>query len=179
MLPIGYSQLKSYQRQRLESFVNPSVDPLGTGYNALQATIAVGSGKFIGRGLGQGTQSHLRFLPERHTDFIFASLVEELGFVGGVIVIVSYLWLSLSLMRFARYASSDVGSIICLTTSSLLLVQAFINIGMNMGLLPITGITLPLVSSGGSSILSFAVLLGLCYSVALRQTGKRAVLEIS
>ena len=177
-LPIAYTQLKPYQLNRLVSFTNPAADPLGSGYNALQATIAVGSGKLLGRGLGQGTQSHLRFLPERHTDFIFASLVEELGLFGGTIIVISFLWLCLTLLKTARYASSDMGSIIALTSLSLLIIQATINIGMNMGLFPITGITLPFVSSGGSSIISLGLMLGVCYSVALRPTGKRAALEI-
>lgn len=178
VFPIALTQLKPYQLQRLQSFVNPNADPLGSGYHALQATIAVGSGKLIGRGLGQGTQSHLRFLPERHTDFIFASLVEELGLIGGILVIVSYLVLAISLLRAARYASSDLGSIIVLTSLCLILTQATVNLGMNMGIMPITGITLPFVSSGGSSILSLGLILGVCYSVTNRPSCKKPALEI-
>lgn len=178
MFPLIYSNLKPYQRLRIESFIDPNADPLGSGYNALQATIAVGSGRLLGRGLGQGTQSHLRFLPERQTDFIFASTVEELGLVGGAIILLSYGWLVLSLLQTARMADADAGSVICLVTAGLVLMQALINIGMNMGMLPITGITLPLVSAGGSSLLSYAVIFGLCLSIARHSSTKRAGLEI-
>ena len=178
IIPIGYSQLMPYQKARIISFINPQSDPLGTGYNALQATIAVGSGKLFGRGLGQGTQSHLRFLPEKHSDFIFAAITEELGFVGGAILISAYLFLSLVLVRAAKNSSSDTGSLICLISLGLTLSQAAINIGMNMGLLPITGVTLPFVSSGGSSVVSFFTMMGICYSVALRTSRKLVHLEI-
>jgi rod shape determining protein RodA len=178
LFPLGYSQLKPYQVNRLVSFINPDADPLGAGYNVTQSTIAVGSGKIFGRGLGQGTQSHLRFLPEKHTDFIFASLVEELGLIGGVMIIFSYLALCFGLIRAAQFASSEVGSVICLSSLGLILFQAVVNIGMNLGIMPITGITLPLVSSGGSSILSMGIMLGMCLSVALRPTSHKALLEI-
>lgn len=177
-IPVGTYGLKPYQKDRLTSFINPNVDPLGSGYNARQATIAVGSGKVFGRGLGQGTQSHLRFLPERQTDFVFASLVEELGFAGGLLLLSAYGAFSLALIRAARQAATDTGAIICLTILSLLLFQVLINIGMNMGLMPVTGITLPLVSAGGSSVLSYAILIGIALSVALRPAGKKAKLEI-
>jgi rod shape determining protein RodA len=177
-VPLIFMSLKPYQKQRLTSFIDPNADPLGAGYNVLQATIAVGSGQLIGRGLGQGTQSHLRFLPERHTDFIYASLTEELGFIGGIIILGAYLWLSISLVNAAKLSNSEVGSIICLTSLTLILSQVFINIGMNMGLLPITGITLPLISAGGSSILSFMLILAICFSVANHPATKKASLEI-
>lgn len=166
LAPLSFGMLKPYQQERLTSFVRPYEDPLGAGYNALQSTIAVGSGQFWGRGLGQGTQSHLRFLPERHSDFIFASLVEELGFVGGVLLLVLYLVLSYALLRTARRAGSDSGSTLVLLSLVLLLLQIFVNVGMNMGIMPVTGLTLPLVSAGGSSVLSFFVIIGICYSVA-------------
>jgi rod shape determining protein RodA len=176
--PLVYLELKDYQRSRIQSFFKPNVDPLGTGYNALQATIAVGSGRIFGRGLGQGTQSHLRFLPERQTDFIFASLVEELGLVGGLLVIGSYTFLGYALLKTARSANTPVGSIICLVTLTLIFTQALVNIGMNMGLLPVTGITLPLVSAGGSSLFAFAIILGVCLSVAYHPSVTKPILEI-
>lgn len=178
LLPVFFVALKPYQRQRLESYFNTRDDPLGTGYNALQAQIAVGSGQFIGRGLGQGTQSHLRFLPERHTDFIFASVVEELGFMGGIIILICYLVLGLGLIRTARQANTETGSIICLCTLALLIAQLGVNIGMNMGLIPITGITLPLLSSGGSSLISFGVLFGIVLSIAATPQTVKSQLEI-
>lgn len=178
LAPAGYAQLKPYQQQRIISFINPSLDPLGTGYNSKQATIAVGSGQIMGRGLGQGTQSHLRFLPERHTDFIYASLTEELGLVGGGLILFAYLWLSRTMIQFARSSNSDTGSIIVLLTMAVIMFQVMVNIGMNMGLFPITGITLPMVSAGGSSILSLAVMLGIVYAVGTRPAHRDAKLEI-
>lgn len=166
-LPILWTHLATYQRSRIETFLNPALDPKGAGYNALQAMIAVGSGQFFGRGLGRGTQSHLRFLPEFHTDFIFATLVEELGFFGGLLLLVGYVILLFRIVApFIRGAVEDVK---LFTYSfglfSMLLAQIFINAGMNMGLIPITGITLPFVSYGGSSILSMAVAFGLLWAI--------------
>jgi len=178
IVPIMFQFLKPYQINRLNTFLNPSTDPLGTGYNAVQATIAVGSGKIVGRGLGQGTQSHLRFLPERQTDFIFASLVEELGLLGGGLLILSYFWLSCMLLYTARVANSDTGSIICLISAALILFQFVVNVGMNMGVMPITGITLPFISAGGSSLVSFLIIMGICFSVLRHSRGKPASLEI-
>ncbi len=160
--PLVMLSLKPYQINRLTTFFNPESDPLGSGYNARQATIAVGSGQFLGRGLGQGTQSHLRFLPERHTDFIFASLVEELGFIGGSLIILIYGWLSFSLIQCGRQSESTSHSLVCLIFTGLMICQASVNIGMNMGILPITGVTLPFVSYGGSSLLATYLLLGIC-----------------
>lgn len=178
LLPIFFFSLKTYQRDRLESFFSPTSDPQGSGYNALQAQIAVGSGKLFGRGLGQGSQSHLRFLPERHTDFIFASIIEELGFLGGLLILSCYLLIAAGLVSASRLASTIVGSLICLLSFSVLIIQSVINIGMNMGLVPVTGITLPLLSSGGSSLLSFGLIIGLSLSVAAHPQKTVSHLEI-
>jgi len=178
IIPIGLLALKPYQRDRLTSFVNPQQDPLGSGYNAAQAVIAVGSGQLFGRGLGQGTQSHLKFLPERQTDFIFSSYVEELGFTGGMILIGMYGWLAWALLMAAKSASTQSQSLICLISTGHLLSQAFVNIGMNMGVLPITGVTLPLVSYGGSSLLSTCLMLGLNFGIILRAKTNKTSLEI-
>lgn len=178
-LPLIFLMLKPFQRNRLESYFNRSPDVLGSGYNALQAKIAVGSGKFIGRGLGQGTQSHLRYLPERQTDFIFASIVEELGFIGGSLVLSCYALMFVGLAKTAKQAKTETGSIICLIALFVLLIQVFVNIGMNMGLVPITGITLPLISAGGSSLISFAIILGITLSVASNPQTPKNFLEIS
>ncbi len=160
-LPLMYSQLKPYQKDRITSFINPATDPLGSGYNSLQSTIAVGSGMFFGRGLGRGTQSHLRFLPERHTDFIFASFVEEMGFVGGAAVMALYAWLAYGLILNGKQAETKTASLVSLLSAALILIQATINMGMNMGIVPITGVTLPFMSYGGSSLLSMYILLGI------------------
>lgn len=170
-LPILWSHLASYQKSRIETFLNPGLDPRGAGYNALQAMIAVGSGQFFGRGLGRGTQSHLRFLPEYHTDFIFATLVEELGLLGGLLLFTAYgVLLYRIILPFMKGSVGDSKLFIfSFGLFAMLLSQIFINTGMNMGLIPITGITLPFVSYGGSSILSTGVSFGLLWAIARRR----------
>lgn len=175
-LPFIWSNLATYQKQRIFSFLNPQADPLGSGYNLLQSMITVGSGQFFGRGLGWGTQSHLLFLPERHTDFIFASLAEELGFFGSLILLGAYALLLARILKIATRLEDKFGILICFGSFSLLLGQIFINLGMNLGLLPITGITLPLVSYGGSSIVGTMIILGIVASVA--QTVKKESFQI-
>lgn len=164
--PVFWTLLADYQKQRIISFLNPASDPLGSGYNSMQAMIAVGSGGLAGRGLGQGTQSQLAFLPERHTDFIFAALSEELGFLAGVLVILAFGFLFLRLINILRmtpdlYSKALLGGIF-LT----FFVQTAINIGMNLGILPITGIPLPFVSAGGSSLVSMSASLGIASSLS-------------
>jgi rod shape determining protein RodA len=152
--------LQDYQKQRITSFVGVTNDPQGAGYNARQSLIAVGSGQLWGRGLGQGVQSHLRFLPERQTDFIFASLAEELGFIGSVLVVLMYCIIVALCFNGFWYSPSVSGRYFCLAIGVMTAVQAGVNIGMNMGLFPITGITLPLLSYGGSSLLTVAASYG-------------------
>lgn len=169
LLPFSWNFLKDYQRARLTTFIDPLSDPLTSGYNLIQSIIAVGSGQIFGRGLGQGTQSQLSFLPERHTDFIFASLAEELGFFGAILLISLFVIVLLRILHTAKNAPDSFGALICFGAFSMLVFQIFINIGMNIGLVPITGITLPLISFGGSSLLSTLISLGLVASVSLRQ----------
>ncbi len=157
--------LKDYQVRRLESFVNPYADPKGAGYQVIQSTIAVGSGMWTGRGLGRGTQSQLKFLPERHTDFIFASLAEELGFLGAIMVLGLYAAMTAGLVTAAWAARDRVDRLVLGSTAGWLFFQAAINILMNLGLSPVTGITLPFLSSGGSSLVSSAAMLGLALSI--------------
>lgn len=163
--PIFWHFMKDYQKVRLISFINPYTDPVGAGYNALQAIIAIGSGGLFGQGLGRGTQSHLLFLPEYHTDFVFASLGEELGLLGGTIVIFLYFLLLGRILLIAGATDNEFGRLLCIGIFSQLFIQIFINMGMNLGLLPITGITLPLLSYGGSSIISTCIGLGIVASV--------------
>jgi len=167
-IPVIWGHLAIYQKSRITTFLDPEMDPKGAGYNALQAMIAVGSGQLFGRGLGRGTQSSLRFLPEFHTDFIFATLVEELGFVGGSLLLAGYaILLSRILAPILRGAITDARVFMySFGLFAILLSQIFINAGMNMGLIPITGITLPFVSYGGSSILSTAVAFGVLWAIA-------------
>jgi len=168
LLPVGWTHLAPYQQSRIITFINPKHDPAGAGYNAIQAMIAVGSGQFFGRGLGRGTQSHLRFLPEFHTDFIFATLVEELGFLGGSLLIGGYgILLYRIISPLIRGIVTDARVFIfSFGLFAMLLAQIFINAGMNMGLIPITGITLPFVSYGGSSLLSTGIAFGILWAIA-------------
>lgn len=170
--------LKPYQKQRITSFMNPTSDTSGASYNANQSMIAVGSGEFWGRGLGQGVQSHLRFLPERQTDFIFASIAEEFGFIGSVLIICLYLALVLFLLRTARTTESESAELFIFIVTAQVVIQTFVNIGMNMGLLPITGITLPLLSYGGSSVITLSATLGLLQADIARQK-KELTLHLS
>lgn len=166
---IGYEILSPYQKVRVESFFNPSGDPLGTGYNIIQSKIAVGSGGIFGRGLGQGSQSQLNFLPEAESDFIFASLTEQLGFFGAGILIALFVLLIRRIVNFANGQDRFI-KLILAGTCSFLVFQFTVNIGMNMGLLPVTGITLPLVSYGGSSLITTLFLLGLAFSAKRHQS---------
>lgn len=168
---------RDYQKQRLLSFLTPASDALGQGYHAQQAIIAVGSGKFFGRGLGHGVQSSLRFLPERQTDFMFASYAEELGFVGVLLLFVLYLLFFFSLIHLSFRIHDPTGKGLALTIVGALYIQTIMNIGMNIGLLPIAGVTLPLLSLGGSSFISIFFALGLIAS-AYKANRSRHLVEI-
>lgn len=160
-IPLESKVLKPYQRQRIETFINPYKDPQGAGYNVIQATIAVGSGGIIGKGVKLGTQSHLNFLPERHTDFIFASFVEEFGLVGATFLLAAYFIIFRICLQTGKILKDSRASLLSLSVFSIMVFQTVVNIGMNLGVMPVTGITLPLFSYGGSSLLSFALLIGL------------------
>jgi rod shape determining protein RodA len=174
--PVFWKLLHDYQKQRIFTFLNPD-DPLGLSYNAIQAVIAIGSGMLFGRGLGSGTQSMLRFLPEQHTDFIFATLSEELGIIGSILVIVAFIFLLYKIFIIFRAQDELFGKIFAAIAFSLIFLQFFVNIGMNIGILPIVGITLPFVSYGGSSLLSNFILLGILSSMS-KETFSHKVLEI-
>jgi len=171
------SFLREYQLRRIETFIDPFRDPLGAGYNVIQSIIAVGSGGILGKGLGHGTQSHLRFLPERHTDFIFASLAEELGLVGSLLVIFSLGGLLYRLLNLATHTKSSSSRLIYIGIFSYLFFQTYINIGMNIGVAPVTGVTLPLISYGSSSVIATAITLGIAGSCA-RSDKSRNLIEI-
>lgn len=176
-IPIFERTLKDYQRERIASFLNPQSDPLGTGYHLIQAMVTVGSGQIFGRGLGRGTQTHLWFLPEQHTDFIFASLSEELGLLGAALLIILYALILWRILTIAQNSKDQFGILISTGIFTMVLAQVFINIGMNIGILPITGVTLPLVSYGGSSIISTMISLGIVESIA-RDKRRTETLEI-
>lgn len=167
ILPFVWFLLKDYQKERLTSFLNQQEDPLGSGYNLVQSIIAVGSGGLTGRGFGRGTQSHLNFLPEQKTDFIFATTAEELGFLGVSLVLGSIALIVYRIVVIFNRCSDNIGSLVALGIGSMIVIHAFINVGMNIGLFPVTGITLPLLSFGGSSLLSVMIGLGLVNSVAV------------
>lgn len=176
LLPIFWSVLHDYQRQRILTFFQPGHDPLGKSYNVVQAVIAVGSGMLVGRGFGQGTQSMLRFLPERHTDFIFATLAEGLGFLGTLVVVVAFAFLFWRIYKIYQETEDAFAKVFVSCAFAFLLINFFVNIGMNMGLVPIVGVTLPFVSFGGSSLLSNFIFLGVLSSISARV--KKDVLEI-
>lgn len=171
VIPASWLFLHDYQKERIAGFLSPNSDPLGRGYNVIQSTIAVGSGELFGRGLGRGTQSRLQFLPEFRTDFIFASIAEELGFVGSVLILVLYLFLLVYSLIVAQKSNTIFNGLLVTGVVSMILFQVFVNIGMNIGLLPITGITLPLISYGGSSMIATFILLGMVASAAKNLKG--------
>lgn len=158
--------LKDYQKDRVLSFLDPTADPQGRGYNALQSVIAAGSGGLTGRGLARGIVSGLRFLPERQTDFIFASLAEELGFVGTSFFLLVLLGWFFRMARIIERTSDNFSLLLSVGIFCYLFFQTAINIGMNIGLLPITGIPLPLISYGGSSLLVAMSCIGILQSIA-------------
>lgn len=164
-LPLLWHLLRGYQKRRLLVFLNPNLDPLRAGYTVIQSKIAIGSGGLFGKGWLSGTQSQLNFLPEHHTDFIFSVLGEEWGFLGGLLVILLYLFLILRAMRIAALSKNRTGKLIATGIAGLLLIHIIINIGMNIGIMPITGLPLPLISYGGSSLITTLCAIGLLLSV--------------
>jgi rod shape determining protein RodA len=169
VLPVGYYFLQDYQKARLVSFIDPSQDPKGTGYQVIQSKIAVGSGALWGQGVTKGSQTQLRFLPVPHTDFIFAAFAEEHGFVEVVVVLALYFLLLMQIVQNAQTATDRAGTYICMGVATVLLFHILVNVGMVVGRMPVTGIPLPLMSSGGSNILSIFLMLGLVNNVRLRR----------
>lgn len=159
--------LKPYQKERMISFINPYKDPKGTGYNIIQSLNAVGSGGFWGKGVGQGPQSHLLFLPEAETDFIFAAFAEEWGFIGSLLLLTLFLFLLLRILRIGKQADNNFAKLFILGFTTLIFSQLLVHIGVNTGLLPITGITLPFVSYGGSSLVTLMVGMGIVQSIKI------------
>jgi len=160
--------LKDYQKERISSFLSPRSDPLGQSYQAIQSVIAIGSGKLFGRGLGQGPQSQLNFLPEQHTDFIFATIAEEWGFLGSFLVLTLFGILFYRLIKISLESSNNFARLSCLGIAVMFLIQVIVNIAMNMGLLPIIGLPLPFVSYGGSCLIMSFIALGIVQSIVVR-----------
>ncbi len=168
-LPVGWYFLKDYQKARLVTFLDPSRDARGAGYQVIQSKIAVGHGGMWGRGVTHGTQTQLRFLPVPHTDFIFSAFAEEHGFVGVVVVLGLYFLLLMQIVQNAQTAPDRAGMYICMGVATLLLFHLLVNVGMVVGSMPVTGIPLPLMSSGGSNMFSVFMMLGLVNNVRLRR----------
>jgi rod shape determining protein RodA len=168
-LPFCWFLLKPYQQLRIKTFLNPQLDPLRSGYNAIQSQIAVGSGGLMGQGWMHGSQTHLRFLPERHTDFIFSVLGEETGFLGCLLLFFLYGIVILIGFHIAEQSRDEFGRLVAVGVVVLLASHVLINVGMTIGLLPITGIPLPLLSYGGSSVLSVFICLGILESIYARR----------
>src|SRR3989344_1954845 len=160
-LPLFFQFLHDYQKKRIFSFFDYSYDPFGSSYNAIQSVISVGSGSIFGKGLGQATQSILKFLPERHTDFIFATIAESTGLVGALFLLTIYAIFLYQIFRISNNVRDEFSRLALYGFFFLFLIHIFFNIGMNVGILPIVGITLPFVSYGGSSLLSNFTMLGL------------------
>ncbi len=169
VLPVGWHFLKGYQKERLISFMDPDRDPQGTGYQLIQSQIAVGAGGMFGKGITHGTQTQLRFLPVPHTDFIFSAFAEEHGFVGVVVVLSLYFVMIMRIVQNAQTAPDRAGMYISMCVAGLWLFHMLVNVGMVVGRMPVTGIPLPFMSAGGSSIWSNFLALGLVNNIRLRR----------
>ena len=163
--------LKDYQIKRLIVFIDPDSDPRGAGWNIIQSKVAIGSGNIFGQGFLRGTQSHYRFLPEQSTDFIFSILAEEFGFVGGISVFILYLVILLRMIFILRKANTAFGYYVCAGIIAMFFFHFIINVGMVMGIMPITGIPLLLLSYGGSSLWTAMICLGLVMSIKAHKFG--------
>jgi rod shape determining protein RodA len=164
-----WGSLKPYQQNRIRAFVDPSSDPLGSGYHANQSKIAVGSGQIIGKGFRKGTQSQMAFLPERHTDFIFAVIAEERGFIGTGLMVLLYLILLLVGVDAAKNAKDRLGVLMAGGIVSMISLYVFINVGMAVGIVPVVGVPLPLVSYGGTSTITTFIALGILLNIQARR----------
>jgi len=171
LLPAGWFLLKDYQKARLVTFLDPARDPMGSGYQVIQSKIAVGAGGMWGEGVARGSQTQLRFLPAAHTDFVISAFAEEHGFVGILVLFALYFLLLMQIVQNAQKAPDRAGMFICMGVGSLLLFHLLVNAGMAVGRMPVTGIPLPLMSYGGSSMMSVFAMLGLVNNVRLRRFG--------
>ncbi|MFH1848013.1 MAG: rod shape-determining protein RodA, partial [Candidatus Omnitrophota bacterium] len=169
-LPVFWHFLKAYQQKRLLVFINPDIDPLGAGYTIIQSKIAIGSGGIFGKGWLSGTQNLLNFLPERHTDFMFSVVGEEWGFIGGFIVIALYIALIKRGFSIAEETTEIHGKLMAVGITTMLAFQVIVNVSMTLGLMPVVGLPLPLMSYGGSSLWTTMTCIGLLLNVKMRQT---------
>ncbi len=165
-LILWFGLLRPYQKDRIIGFIFPSIDPLGVNYNVIQSKIAVGSGGLFGKGFGLGTQSHLGFLPEAETDFLFAAFVEEWGFFGGFLLVLIFLFVVWRIGEIGKNAAGNYGKFICLGAVLVLGAQLLFNVGSNLGFYPVIGVTFPFFSYGGSSLLTLSMLVGIIHNIA-------------
>jgi rod shape determining protein RodA len=170
IVAVGALFLKDYQRDRVSNFFDPTRDPRGSGYNVIQSMVAVGSGGVFGKGIGHGSQSQLNFLPEKHTDFIFAVICEEMGFFGALTVLALFGIIFWRMREIVISSRDNFGYICVMGIMSMLVIQVAINIGMNIGVAPVAGVPLPFLSYGGSSLLSSLAAVGIAQSVYMRRT---------
>ena len=169
VIPILWHFLKDYQKMRLTVFMNPNIDPLGSGYHIIQSQIAIGSGMLFGKGLFGGTQSQLNFLPENHTDFIFAVIGEELGFIGALVVLLLYFILLYRGIKIAGSARDDFGTLLATGITSMLAFHLLVNVGMTAGIMPVTGIPLPFMSYGVSALTTNMISIGILLNIYMRR----------
>ena len=168
--PIYKFVLSDYQRTRVETFLHPETDRKGSGWHVIQSKISVGAGGFLGKGVLQGSQSRLEFLPEAQTDFIFSVLSEEMGFVGSSLVLLLYFALILEIMRISRIIQDDFGRLILYGMAGVIFMHVVVNVGMTIGLVPVTGKPLLLMSYGGSSFLASFIMIGIIESIKIHNT---------
>jgi len=173
-VPLAYMYLLSdYQRHRIQVFFNPDMDKLGSGYNVIQSKIAVGSGQLFGKGFLKGTQNQMGFLPTKHTDFIFSVISEELGFIGALLVIVLLFLIIIRCIKAAQESKDAFGKYLCLGIAAMLIFHTFENVGMCIGLMPVTGIPLPFISYGGTSLITNMIAIGIVLSVTSHSRGTK------
>ncbi|MEW5909482.1 MAG: rod shape-determining protein RodA [Thermodesulfobacteriota bacterium] len=179
LIPLTWFFLKGYQKQRILTFLDPDRDPLGAGYHIIQSKIAIGSGMAFGKGFQKGTQNILAFIPEQHTDFIFSVMAEEWGFVGAGAMIVLLMMIIIRSLQVAHGCREPFGTILGVGIAAMIFWQVVINVGMVMGLMPVVGVPLPLVSYGGSSVMTIMISMGILLNISMRrfmfEDGKRVL----
>jgi rod shape determining protein RodA len=165
MLPVAWTMMHDYQRTRVLTLIDPSTDPLGKGFHTLQATIAIGSGGAFGKGWMQGTQTHLEFIPERTSDFIFAVFSEEFGLVGNLVLMALFLALVVRALLIAANASTTFARLLAGSIALIIFTYAFVNMGMVSGVLPVVGVPLPFISYGGTALVTLGLAIGMLMSI--------------
>jgi rod shape determining protein RodA len=169
MIPVAWHFLKDYQKERILTFLSPERDPLGSGYHIIQSMIAIGSGGFFGKGFLKGTQTHLKFLPEQQTDFVFSVFAEEWGFLGALVLLSLFMLLVMWGLKIALHSRDYLGSLAALGITMLLFWGVLINIGMVLGIFPVVGIPLPFMSYGGTAIVVLLTSVGLLLNISMRR----------